>query len=141
MIKHACARGKTYWITGFSGAGKTTLCRRYVDYLRAHERTVGMLDGDELRANMGAVDGHARKGRLALAKRYGQLCGLIASQGVDVAIATISMFHEVHAWNRQHLPGYVEIFIDVPFEELIRRDAKGIYGGAEKGGKKWLAWN
>jgi adenylylsulfate kinase len=38
----------------------------------------------------------------------------------------------VHAWNRTHLPGYAEVFLDVPLEELRRRDPKGVYrGGAD----------
>ncbi|NCY22974.1 adenylyl-sulfate kinase, partial [bacterium] len=42
-------------------------------------------------------------------------------------IATISLFREVHQWNRQNLPGYFEIYLKVPIEELRRRDSKGIY--------------
>jgi len=44
-----------------------------------------------------------------------------------VVIATISLFQEVHQWNRQNLPGYFEIYLKVPVEELRQRDPKGIY--------------
>ena len=44
-----------------------------------------------------------------------------------MVIATISLFREVHAWNRAHLPGYFEVYLKVPLDELRRRDPKGIY--------------
>ena len=43
-------------------------------------------------------------------------------QGVDVVIATISLFHEVHTWNRAHLPGYLEILLDVPPESSVETE-------------------
>ena len=90
-----------------------------------------MLDGDELREVFGAVaantHNHGREGRLALAMRYAHLCRVIAAQGLTVVIATISLFREVHTWNRANLPGYFEVYLNVPVEELRRRDPKGIY--------------
>lgn len=119
------------WITGLSGAGKTTLAIELVDRLRSTGHSVVLLDGDELREVFGAAtantDNHSRAGRLALGFQYAYLCRVIARQGVTVVIATISMFKEVHAWNRAHLPGYFEVYLKVPIAELRRRDPKGIY--------------
>lgn len=125
--------GKVYWITGLSGAGKTTLCRSLVSALRAGGETVVMLDGDELRETLGARTGYSREERVALAWTYSKLCRLIASQGAHVAIATIAMFREVQQWNRENLPGYHEIFLDVPLAELRRRDPKGLYSRFDRG--------
>jgi len=90
-----------------------------------------MLDGDELRYVFGAAtentQNHGREGRLALAMQYAHLCRIIANQGLTVVIATISLFKEVHQWNRVNLPGYFEVYLKVPVEELRRRDPKGIY--------------
>ena len=125
------ATGRVLWITGLSGAGKTTLAVEMVERIRAHGGAVVMLDGDVLREVFGAVatnaQNHGREGRLALALQYAHLCRVIASQGLTVVIATISLFHEVHAWNRANLPGYFEVYLKVPLEELRRRDPKGIY--------------
>lgn len=123
--------GNVLWITGLSGAGKSTLAREVVSRLRVNGKQVVMLDGDDLREVLGtaAVDGqnHSREGRLALAMKYARLCQLIAQQNITVVIATISLFKEVHAWNRENLPGYFEIYLKVPVTELRRRDPKGIY--------------
>jgi phosphohistidine swiveling domain-containing protein len=65
--------------------------------------------------------------------RNARLCRLLAEQGTDVICATISLFHEVHRWNRENIPSYREIYLRVPLDELRRRDSKGIYAGAERG--------
>jgi adenylylsulfate kinase len=59
--------------------------------------------------------------------QYAHLCRVLADQRLTVVIATISLFKEVHAWNRENLPGYFEVYLKVPVEELRRRDPKGIY--------------
>ncbi|TDR73533.1 adenylyl-sulfate kinase [Paludibacterium purpuratum] len=124
-------KGRVIWITGLSGAGKTTLALAVSEALRAEGHPVVMLDGDELRDLLGAASvtraNHGREGRLALALKYARLCRMIADQGCTVVIATISLFQEVHAWNREHLPGYFEVYLKVPETELRRRDPKGIY--------------
>lgn len=126
----AAPAGRVFWITGLSGAGKSTTCRALVAALRAEGRAVVMLDGDELREVMDAAQLHTRDERLGLAMRYARLCGLVARQGVDVAIATISLFREVHGWNRRNLPGYVEVYLRVPMHVLESRDPKRIYARA-----------
>lgn len=123
--------GRVVWITGLSGAGKSTLAGEVVKRLRQRREPVVMLDGDELREVFGAttanIQNHGCAGRKAFAFQYAHLCRVIASQGLTVVIATISLFKEVHAWNRVNLPGYIEVYLKVPLEELRRRDPKGIY--------------
>lgn len=125
------ASGSVVWITGLSGAGKSTLAFEVANRLRAPGNAVVMLDGDELREVFGAAatnaQNHGREGRLALAFQYAHLCRVIAGQGLTVVIATISLFREIHTWNRANLPGYFEVYLKVPLEELRRRDPKGIY--------------
>ncbi len=131
QTKQIPASGRVIWITGLSGAGKSTLASEVANRLRALGDAVVMLDGDELREVFGAAatnaQNHGREGRLALAFQYAHLCRVIAQQRLTVVIATISLFREIHAWNRVTLPGYFEVYLKVPVEELRRRDPKGIY--------------
>jgi cytidine diphosphoramidate kinase len=131
------SKGQIIWITGLSGAGKSTLAVELTGKLRALGQVVVMLDGDELREVLGATAANAqnlgRQGRLALAMQYARLCHVLANQGLTVVIATISLFKEVHAWNRENLPGYFEVYLKVPLEELRRRDPKDIYRGFDAG--------
>lgn len=123
--------GSVLWITGLSGAGKTTLSNEAFKRIRDLNRFVVLLDGDQLREVFGSSSfdsfNHTRSTRLALAMQYSYLCKVLADQGVHVVIATISLFKEVHAWNRNNLPGYFEVYLKTPLDELRRRDPKGIY--------------
>ena len=123
--------GNVIWITGLSGSGKSTLASLVVRMLRDENRLVISLDGDELRkvfsTEAANSQNHGRDGRMSLAMQYANLCRILAEQGFTVVIATISLFNEVHAWNRKNLPKYFEVYLKTPIDELRRRDPKGIY--------------
>jgi dolichol-phosphate mannosyltransferase len=123
--------GRVFWITGLSASGKTTLGLELTKRLKTFDSKVVFLDGDELREVFGTTamktENHGRDGRMALAMQYAHLCKVISEQGFTVVIATISLFREVHSWNRKNLPGYFEVYLKVPLVELRRRDPKGIY--------------
>lgn len=120
--------GRVIWITGLSGAGKSTVSQNVVDALRSKGRPVVFLDGDRLRSVLGAeIDGFDAGGRRKLAFVYARLCRELAGQGLDVICATVSMFHDVRRWNRAENPDYLEVYLKVPLEELRRRDPKGHY--------------
>jgi adenylylsulfate kinase-like enzyme/phosphohistidine swiveling domain-containing protein len=125
--------GRVYWITGLSGAGKTTVGRELWRRLRAAGRWAVLLDGDALREVIAEDLGHDTGNRRTSAMRNARLCRMLSSQGEDVVCPTISLFHEVQRWNRENIPGYREIYLRVPMDELQRRDSKGIYAAAQRG--------
>lgn len=135
FIEEACRvnQGSVIWITGLSGAGKTTIARHIAASLRTRGEPVILLDGDELRTVFDGGDRYDREARLALALCYGRLCQMLAAQGHRVICATISMRREVYAWNRANLPGYVEVFLDVDPAVRQARDPKRHYERASHG--------
>lgn len=121
------ARPKVYWVTGLSGAGKTTIGRLWYEKLKETGETAVFLDGDELRQVFGDDLGFTEADRRKSAMRNARICALLARQGLTVVCCTISMFDEVRDWNRANIPGYFEVYVKVSLETLRRRDQKGLY--------------
>ena len=120
--------GRVFWITGLSGSGKTTLANALLQRI---ENPRVLLDGDALRDALSDLEtGYTTAKRLRFALTYAKLCKLISSQGVNVVCSTVSMFHEVQHWNRAHLPGYVEIFLQSSVDDCMAYDNKDVYSGA-----------
>lgn len=135
--------GTIFWITGLSGAGKSTLAKELQNFLKVNSVKSIILDGDELREilhkNSSSQDHYSREMRLHLAMQYSKLAHLLSSQGLNVIVATISMFKEVYQFNRSLMENYIEIFIDTPIDILRDRDPKGIYRAQLKGELKGVA--
>jgi len=131
------------WITGLSGSGKTTLAKAVIKELSIINQKAILLDGDQLREVLGAdqnlSSNHSRTARLQLAMTYSRLCKILAKQEINIVISTISMFKEVHLWNRKNLLNYIEVYLKVPISELIKRDPKKIYKKYEEGKLKHIA--
>lgn len=121
--------GTVYWVTGLSGAGKTTIGTVLFERLRSRNSSVVRLDGDNLRQVFKSQD-YSFEGRKNLGYQYSALCKMLAHQGIDVIICTIAMYDELRQWNRDNIPNYKEIYLKVSIEELIRRDQKGMYSKA-----------
>jgi len=125
--------GVVFWITGLSGAGKSTVAKSLGTLLDQSPRAHVHLDGDDLREVFSDVVGFDPDQRLILAHRYSRLCKLLSHQGVDVICSTISLFSEIHKWNRENFRKYVEVYLEVDLDILKGRDPKGLYRRAEAG--------
>lgn len=126
-MKH---KGTVYWITGLSGSGKSTIGSLLCKKLRTQGKSVIYLDGDSLREILGNGYGYSKDDRKKLGLMYGRLCNFLASQGFDVICATISMFSECWKWNRKNIQNYIEIYLKVPKDVLVKRDKKGLYSSS-----------
>lgn len=120
-------KGTVYFFTGLSGAGKTTLGGLFYRRLKAKKSNVVLLDGDQLRPMFDVDTGYSFEERKRGAYRNFRLCKMLADQGIDVVLCSISMYHDVRAWNRENIERYREIYIKVSQETLMRRDQKGLY--------------
>ncbi len=127
---------RVYWITGLSGAGKTTIGKIWHKELKEKKLPAVFLDGDELRRVFGDDLGYGEADRRKCAMRYARLCALLGGQGLEVVCCTISMFEEVHRWNRKHIPGYCEVYVKASLGTLRQRNQKGLYshGGDDVAG-------
>lgn len=120
-------KGTLYWLTGLSGAGKTTIGNRLYYSMKSQKQNTVILDGDILKKIAGKDLGYGREERLERAYRYSALCKLLTDQGINVIICTIAMFDDIRSWNRDNIENYVEVFLDVKMEVLKQRNRKGLY--------------
>ncbi len=122
------------WLTGLSGAGKSTIAAALCDLFAEVGHPAILLDGDAVRDAIGDENcGHDPESRLKNAYRICRFARMLAEQGFPVIVATMSLYHEIHDWNRKNLPGYFETYLDVSPEVLRKRDPKGLYRRAEQG--------
>lgn len=127
------------WITGLSAAGKTTIATAVTHELRSLSFPTVLIDGDLVRECLDVKTLNTREDRYKLAFSYARLAKMIASQGIYVVVGVIALFKEIHIWNRENIPGYFEVFLNVPLEELRRRDPKGLYKRYDDGEIKNIA--
>ncbi|HYA00289.1 MAG TPA: sulfate adenylyltransferase [Candidatus Binatia bacterium] len=127
------SRGFVIWLTGLSGAGKSTIANRLDLELRGLGRTVSILDGDEVRTHLSKGLGFSKEDRDTNIRRIGYVAGLVARHGGVAITAAISPYREVRDELRAAIPNFVEVYVRCPLEELIRRDAKGLYARALAG--------
>lgn len=116
--------GGVVWLTGLSGTGKTAVAELLDRRLRTDGVTPVLLDGDRLRAIVPGKFGYTPEDRRALAWWYARLAAEFAGRGHLVVVATISLFHEVHAWSRANVANYLEVWLRVPVAELRTRPGR-----------------
>lgn len=131
-------KGATLWMTGCSGAGKTTIATALEDRLvKAYGKHVYRLDGDNLRTGINRDLTFSEADRAESVRRTGEIATLFADSGVITLVGLISPYRDDRDMVRkrheeQGIPFY-EIFLDVPVDELKKRDPKGQYARVESG--------
>ena len=126
-------RGVTIWLTGLSGAGKSTIAERLRDELSARGRLVEVLDGDEVRTNLSDGLGFSRADRDTNVARIAFVAKLLSRNGVVAITAAISPYAAARAVARREIGDFVEVFVRCSLSELARRDVKGLYARALRG--------
>lgn len=129
-MKH---QGFAIWLTGLSGAGKSTIAERLVADLRAQGAKVELLDGDIVRTNLSQGLGFSREDRDTNIRRIGFVAELLARNGVIVIVAAISPYRAVRDEVKQKIGRFVEVHVDCPIDVLSARDVKGLYKRALAG--------
>jgi len=126
-------RGVTVWLTGLSGAGKSTIARRVEAELKARNRQVEVLDGDLIRTWLSQGLGFSKKDRDINVRRVGFVANLLSRNGVIVIAATISPYQDIRDEIRAINKDFVEVHVNAPLEVCEGRDVKGLYAKARAG--------
>ena len=129
--------GGTVWLTGLSGAGKTTVAGALQDLLSARGLRVYLLDGDDLREALNADLGFDESDRTENVRRLGEVALLFARFGHLAVVGAISPYAAGRrAVRDRHLAlgvRFVEVYVATPLEVCEARDPKGLYARARRG--------
>src|ERR1700726_30353 len=123
------------WLTGLSGAGKSTIANLVEKKLHALGRHTFLLDGDNVRHRLNKDLGFTDADRVENIRRIGEVAKLMTDAGLIVLTAFISPFRAERRMVREmSLPGeFIEIYVETPLEVAEQRDVKGLYKKARAG--------
>jgi bifunctional enzyme CysN/CysC len=130
-------RGLTVWLTGLSGAGKSTIAVAAERALLEKGCLAMRLDGDNLRHGLNAGVGFDEAGRAEAVRRAGEAALLLAECGAVAIVAMISPYRvdrdRVRARHAEAGIPFLEAFVDAPLAVAESRDPKGLYAKARRG--------
>ncbi len=123
------------WLTGLSGAGKSTVANLLEKQLFASGRHTYILDGDNIRHGLSRDLGFTEADRVENIRRAMEVARLFVDAGLIVIVAFISPYRAERdlARSRFQPDEFVEIYVDAPLAECERRDPKGLYAKARRG--------
>ncbi|TWG94750.1 adenylylsulfate kinase /sulfate adenylyltransferase subunit 1 [Mesorhizobium sp. J18] len=140
VTKHSRAEQKhqkpaVLWFTGLSGSGKSTIANLLEKKLHVSGRHTYILDGDNVRHGLNRDLGFTEEDRVENIRRVGEVARLMADAGLIVLVSFISPFRAERRMARELMEEgeFIEVFVDTPFEECVKRDPKGLYARALKG--------
>lgn len=125
--------GVTVWLTGLSGAGKSTITEALNKKLQLLGYKTEVLDGDIIRQNLSKGLTFSKEDRDENIRRIGFVSQLLTRNGVIVIVSAISPYREIREEVRQRIGNFVEVYVNSPLATCEARDVKGLYKKARNG--------
>jgi bifunctional enzyme CysN/CysC len=123
------------WLTGLSGAGKSTIANRVEAELHRRGHHTYLLDGDNVRHGLNRDLGFTDADRVENIRRVAEVSRLMLDAGLIVIVSFISPFRSERQMARRLFGEgqFLEVFIDTPLAVAEERDTKGLYRKARSG--------
>lgn len=125
--------GFTLWLTGLSGAGKTTIAVEVERLLLERGLRIERLDGDTVRQGLTRDLGFSKADRDKNIERVTFVARLLSRNGIGVIAAFISPYRAARAAARQETTHFIEVYVAAPLDVCAARDVKGMYAKAFAG--------
>lgn len=126
-------RGVTIWLTGLSGAGKTTISQFLETELRSQGYKIEVLDGDVVRQNLSKGLTFSKEDRDENIRRIAFVAHLLTRNNVIVLVSVISPYRAIREQVKEKIGDFIEVYVNAPLEVCEQRDVKGLYKKARSG--------
>ena len=118
--------GHLFWITGVSGAGKTSVGKKIKKFVQLNFGPTILLNGDDLR-DVFKLKGYSRNERLKIGMIYINFLKLIISQNINVIFTVVGLFDQLRIINKKYFKNYHEIYIKANVSKIIKKNKKKTY--------------
>ncbi len=134
-LKHTGGKGLVVWMTGLSGAGKTTIAQEVERILIESGRSSYILDGDELRRGLTSDLGFSEEDRRTNIRRVAQVAKLFRNAGLVTLVSLISPYETSRREAREIVGdgSFIEVYVKASIETCQKRDPKNLYKKAMDG--------
>lgn len=130
MGQNAC----TIWMSGLSGAGKSTIANALEKRLYAMGKKTMLLDGDNVRMGLNSNLGFSDEDRIENIRRIAEVAKLMNDAGLIVITAFISPYRQDRRNAKKIIgEGFREVYVSTSIAECEKRDVKGLYKAAREG--------
>lgn len=128
-------KSRIVWMTGLSGAGKTTIAQHFEVALNKKGYLTQVLDGDNIRSGINNNLGFSEEDRYENIRRIAEVSKLLMDSGIICINSFISPTNEIRDMAKQIIgeENFIEVFVDAPIAVCEQRDVKGLYEKARKG--------
>lgn len=128
-------RASCYWLTGLSGAGKTTLAQHIRQELAARGAGCVVLDGDRFRQGLNRDLGFSREDRRESVRRIAEVAAMLVEAGLVVLVSAIAPYREDRQPARALFEAgeFFEVYVDTDLDTCARRDPKALYARVKAG--------
>lgn len=119
-------KGILFWITGFSGSGKTSISKiLHKHVIKIYGPTL-LINGDDLRKIFN-LNGYTLEDRKKISKKYCKFVKFITNQNINIIFTVVGMMDEPRRWNQKNIKNYLEIYIKSNLKQIILKNKKKIY--------------
>jgi adenylyl-sulfate kinase len=133
MNNHFEQAGFVLWMTGLSGAGKTTIALILEKELKERGLKIERLDGDVVRESLTRDLGFSKEDRTKNIERITFVAKLLSRNEVGCICSFISPYQSVRDHVRANTTNFLEVYLDAPLDVVLERDVKGLYNKALAG--------
>ena len=126
MKKKNKKKGILFWITGLSGAGKTSLANEIKKDIKKNFGPTLVINGDDLR-KIFKLNKYDQTSRLNYGRQYCKFAKFITDQNINLIFTAVCMSDELRVWNKKNINNYIEVYLKASLSKIKKKKKKKLY--------------